>query len=614
MSKGLQANTWRTLRRLSLALMLSLSVLGSSLYFAKRIRTVSNDTSDQKPIAFARQIEDEVERRAVTSLVWQGLNQGEPLFPGEAIKTSAKGEIRIQFAESDRFINLDPDSLIVISQGNHNEISLDLKGGSLLVGQTEGATKSTGDEPALTLNSDQGKVDLSKATAQLSKSAGQKLDVQVLKGKAKLESGGKSQEIDASKPLSSLEILSPALDRPYYINTSAPRPVVFKWVGFPPKSEISLLVGKLRKDLAAPEKLSPSTSDSLSWSLPVGKHFWKLVAKDPTTKKVVQESSVYRLEVAGRSPPTLVSPEANSLIPLEKQNSPVEFKWLSPEAAKSTQIEISKDEDFSSKVATQNFTGKESFQKQLGTGTFYWRMSAQYEGMEQPATTKPIKFSIGIVKPPKPPVAISWSNPNTESQYFITDPLATLAWSTEQKDQVKMWRLKLAPNEEALTSLTLDDIVTEETAKPAVKKALPKPGRYIAMVEALDEKNKVLAKSAFKTIEVAPLPLIPSPVILPETGELKASNQGQLDVRWTKIEGAKEYWLSLFDGNGKELRKAKFNGQTTSLVNLFPGQYKVNVYAVDNHGRESLKENPRTVIVPEGSGLMAPKLKKIKVK
>lgn len=608
----------RTLRRLSMALALSLSVLGGSFYFAKQFESATVSDSSQKPVAFAKQINDEVERRPVTSLVWNLLDAGEPLYPGEAIKTSEKGEVRIQFAESSRFIDLDPDSLIVISQGSKNEISLDLQGGSLFVSQGDNKTAgANSNEPALTLNSENGKVDLSQATAQLSKSEGKAIDVQVLKGKAKVESNGQSKEIDSSHKLSNVEIVLPSLDKPFFVNPENPQPVVFRWKGLPPNSSVTLASGKTRKDLK-PLNTGDIAENTFSAKFTTGKYFWKLVAKDKATGSVLQESSVYRLEVASRYAPSPLFPADEAQILKEKADSTVDFKWNKPDAVKSVYVEVAKDASMKDKVFSQNILDQDVLKKSLPEGTYFWRLSGTYEGIEKPIVSKTRQFTVTAQikpkEPPKPPVAISWTSPmDDKPQFFIDDPIASLAWNSEQKNQVKTWRLKVAPTEADFATPGNLAVVTQETTDLNTKAVLKKPGRYIAMVEALDEKKQVLAKSNFKSIEVAPMPLLNSPEFQPSLGELKADNQGKLDLKWNKVDGAKEYWLTLFDSSGKEMRKAKFQGSSTSLVNLLPGKYKVSIHAVDTHGRESEKSEARTVVVPDSSGLQAPKVKKIKV-
>jgi hypothetical protein len=109
------------------------------------------------------------------------------------------------------------------------------------------------------------------------------------------------------------------------------------------------------------------------------------------------------------------------------------------------------------------------------------------------------------------------------------------------------------------------------------------------------------------------LPLLPSPEFQPQAGTLQSDNSGRLELNWSKVSGAKEYWLTLYDKSGNKMRTSKFIGTTTALSNLLPGNYKVGIVAIDEHGRESLKEEARIVEVPDKSALSAPKLKKIKV-
>lgn len=602
----------RTLKRLLMALALSIGCLSGSLYFAKQFKQTKVQRQTSDPIAFARSINEEVERKQSTRLVWMLLNEGEPLFPGESIKTSELGEVRIQFANSERYIDLEPDSMIVIKQAAGNEISLDLMGGSLFVSQAkEGESSAT-----LTLNSEQGKIDLSQASAQLSKSSGNKLDVQVLKGKAKVESNGKTQELDASKRLSSVEILSPSLDKDFFINPENPTPVTFKWKGFSANSNVQLWTGTTRKNLKL-LKQGSVTDSTLVQAFKPGRHFWKLVALDQQTQKSSQESAVFSLKVVARYAPTGIAPAVDSQVLKESPEAVTEFKWSRPDGVKSVYLEISTDQSFAKDkvVFSKNFFEDNTHKENLKEGNYFFRIAGSYDDIDKPLMSRTYPFKVvSTIKPPPPPVVIGWINPlEGEPQYYVKDPLAQFAWTSGQKDQVKIWRLKLAENEELLKSESSEQVVSIDTNDLQAKTAVQKPGRYIAMVEALDENQKVLAKSDFKSIEVAPLPLLKAPQLQPSDGELLADNDGRLNLKWLSLSGAKEYWITLYDSSGKELRKAKFNGTSTALVNLLPGKYKVSIHAIDQHGRESERLSPRDVEVPESSNLGAPKLKKIQV-
>ncbi len=617
----------RTLTRILIAASISLACFGATSFWYRYTRSDSQRGKNQKPIAFAERTQEEIHRRPVTRLIWQLVNNGEPLFPGEAIRTSPGGEVRIQFADSDKYIDLEPDSLIIISQSK-NEISLDLMDGSFMVAQNSHTAETELDkkknpqqaDPTLTLNSANGKVDLSNATASLSKSTTGNIDLQVIKGTATVESNGQTKEVESGKSgalgsngidfkQENLKIIAPSLEDATLVNVESPQPVRFEWQGFPQGSIVLLELGPNRKEL---KKVGETTHTSIAVPLTVGKHYWHLTAIDKNTKKPLGESPIFRVEIAPRYAPSMTSPAANALIQIINEKTSVDFKWNSPEDTKSIILEVAKDPAFKEKLISKVFANKEIFFSQiLSAGDYNWRLGASYSGLQEPVFGKSQPFSVGAAKPK---VTIGWLDKDEKSpQYFLVQPEAKLDWSSEQKDQVKFWRLKLADKESEMESPSAQVF---ETKNLSLQTKIKKPGRYIAMVEALDEKNRVIASSPMKAIEITQLPFLPSPKIQPETGDLKASNDGKLELKWTQVNGAKEYEIALLDASGKELTKRKATQNSAgypTMPILFPGKYQVRVTAIDEHGRPSEKAETRTVLVPEGSGLSAPKLKKIKV-
>ncbi|MCE3010616.1 MAG: hypothetical protein LW875_08390, partial [Proteobacteria bacterium] len=568
---------------------------------------------NEKPIAYVTQINEDVHRRPTTRLLWQLLDSGEALFPGEAIRTSAEGEVRIQFSGTDRFLDLEPGSLILISQGKRSEISLDLLDGSFFVAQKEGSSSSS-DGPALTLKSESGVVDLSKATAQLSKTQGKPLDVQVIKGTAKLETAtGQTKEISAGQSSSQFQILKPSLEKPFFVNPEAIENIGFEWIGAPSSSTVTLWTGKTRKNLSSTSTVS--TSSQLTHRFLPGRHFWKLVAQGPSGE-ILAESSIYRLEVIGQYTPQVLSPKESTDWLLAKNGPLVDFKWTTPEGLESVLLEVSKENTFNQPVHRKSYSPQQSAtQLDLKEGAYFYRINARYPGIPQLITSKIYQFQVkqdlAPPPPPKPPVVIGWITPvPTAPEYYLESPLINLAWVTEQKDQVSEWRLKIAESEEQLKSDQAESFELQETQKTAL---LKKPGRYIAMVEALDKDKKVIASSSFRNFEIQPKPLLKAPRFLPLTGDFQADNDGQLDLSWEKLSGVKEYWFQLLDARGKELQKVRFKGNSTKLNNLLPGEYQILIYAVDEHGRKSTRGNTRKIIVPESSGIQAPILKRIKV-
>jgi hypothetical protein len=591
--------------RLATAVALSLSVFLLTHFIANQFRPQNTTMSEQKVIAYVQQISEEVERRPVTSLVWRQLSQGEPLHPGEAVKTSDKGEIRIQFADSTHYLDVDPESLIVLNQTKENEIALELTSGSLLVGQNEGKSQPT--ERTLTLNTPQGNIDLSKATAQISRAAGANVDVQVLKGTV---NSGKNT------PSSQIEILAPNLGEPVYL--AEQKTILFRWKGFSEKAKVSFWVGKSRSQLKEMSSVTAPNPASFRVPLKPGSYYWKLVGtatESQGTEPVAQESAVYRLKVLRQEAPVAVAPLAGSLQPIEQ---PVEFKWLRPDIAKTLWIEIATDEQMSQKVFSQTFEKEDLFHKTLSPGKYFWRVQSSYLVGEPSLSSNIIPFTVGTVQlavKPKVPVQIAWLDSVTKSpQFFTKEPQANWAWTTEQKDQVHFWRLKIAEDEKALTGDDKALRIEKELQALEIQTALKKPGRYIAMVEALDENKNILAQSQMKTIEIQALPILPAPKFVSDSEVFSADNEGRLNLKWTAVPGAQQYWLKLTNPEGKEIRRAPFKGQATALVNLLPGEYLISIWALDSSGRDSEIEAPRKVLVPDSSALEAPKVRKLQVK
>ena len=116
-----------------------------------------------------------------------------------------------------------------------------------------------------------------------------------------------------------------------------------------------------------------------------------------------------------------------------------------------------------------------------------------------------------------------------------------------------------------------------------------------------------------KTVLSSALPLLQAPKILPLEGVLKSQNDGRSEIQWETLDGAKEYELVITNKEGQQLAKKRYQGNSTNLKNLLPGEYMIKLVAVDQFGRTGKEATQRTLLVPDQSNIQAPKLKKIKV-
>lgn len=598
-------------KRLLIAALSSSSVFAATWFWYQSTDNSHSGNSNEKPLAYVGKVVEDIQRRPASRLLWQLVNSGEPLYNGEAIRTSERGEVRIQFVDSDRYLDLEPESLIVIKK-SEGEIALDLMEGSSFVAAAKGGEEAGA--PGLVLNSANGKVDLSKASASLSKGKGNSVDVQVLEGKASIKSeDGQSKELQNREQV---KVLSPAPQKPIAMSAENPEPVPFRWQGFPPDAKVSLWVGPSRKQLKEFQKASANSNELLA-TLPFGRHYWKLVATSPQGQ-VVSESPVYRTEVLARYAPTVVFPTADAEIPATQSPFDMSFKWQKGEDTRQMTLELWSDEKLKNKVSTKTFQNEDSYTAAgLNPGTYYWRMTSYFTDSDKPVLGKVQKFTVlppnvtakaEVLPAPVEPVQVDFTMPEKDLvQYYVEEPRLGLSWKGDKTEKVSSWRVRYHSEEEDPVMAKSLSVKDTQVSAPVTK-----PGRYIASIEALDAQGQVLGATNSQILTVSPLPLLQAPMFSPAEGTLQASMDGRTQLEWSKIDGAKEYWLTIRK-NGKELKRTKYLQNSTALKNLLPGEYEVEVTAVDNYGRSSDVLPARKLMVPDKSNVRAPTLKKIKV-
>lgn len=605
------------LRRLILAA--ALSGLGFVATF-----TWYNSTQNQSlmnlesPLAQVGLVSEEVLRRPPTRLLWHSVNTGDSLFNGEAIRTSVNGEVRIQF-EDGRFIDLESDSLIVLSKAE-GEVSLDLMEGSLFVNSQQ-ANQAAGSE-SLVLNSAQGKVDLSRASASLSKASGQNLNLQVVEGSAQIEStDGKTQEISKGKAgtigtqglqfdSNQIKIISPLPNKAVYLNPNQKPEIDFKWSGIPENWKIEVLSGESRRQLKSNQELQIGTNESKEL-FSFGRHYWRLKAVNPEDPNQKVESPIYRLDVLPRSTPTIIYPVLDAKIEIEQLPTALELQWQKSEEATEYIIEVATDAQLKNKIKFERLSKVDRINlDNLAAGSYYWRLSAIYPDTDKPWTGIVQKFDI-LQKAETPAVSIqvNWDNVKPE-QYYITEPTLDLKWKAESNSEsVASWKVSW---KNITSSNELVGLI--ETTDTSNQFKLTEPGQYQAVVEAYDKKARLIGTTKPIDIQVSELPKLASPQFLSQEEVIKAENSGRSTLNWTTIDGAVEYKLIVKNlKDQSEVLNKSYSSNQTILQNLMPGEYSLEITTIDQFGRSSTPLAPKTLIVPDKSNLRAPAMKKVKV-
>lgn len=605
--------------RIILAGIISLLCYGATYYWYRTTEKTEVSAVGRTPIAYLTKLENEVERRPVTRQIWQGLQSGDPVFAGEAVRTSSHATALLQTADGGRTIELDPDTLIVISQQDQN-VALDLMDGRLFVHQNEKAEASK--LPALVLRSADAEIDLSRASVKLSKGTGTRVDVEVTKGSAKVRGAQGSQEIAPGKrlvlgqvvgePLAELQILSPLDSSTIYVSPDQEAPVHFAWKGIPAGAEVRVETGTSSKDLKPTGDWVPAGQGFLDAILPAGRHIWKLSARMPGSTSVFAEGPIESFRVVRTDPAELLFPDDQTVLQTKTNEDSFVFRWKRPVGVVSQKIEFALNSEFQPLFRDVKVLAGDTIQLEMPPGSYFWRVSSTYEGFSQPVMSRP--FTLTLL-PPVVRVDVAFTNfKHNDVLTYVGAPVAVFQWKTNRPDVVQRYVFRLAQTTEALRGPASDDKLKRiETKQTQVTPEITRGGRYLAMVEAYDENDKLVGKTDVQALSFEPKASIRAPQFEPLGQDLLADNQGALSLIWGLVEGAKEYWLTLKDPSGKEIQKSRFLGTSAKLQSLLPGEYKVEIYAIDQYGRRSKEVPARRVVVPTSSGLNAPKLKKVKV-
>ena len=612
--KSLEVNVVSSWKRILIAAFISLLGCTITYWWHLKNEPISLSDSESDVIAYITSTHHEIHRKGVNNTLWELAEENDRLRAGDSVRTSSNSELRIQFYNSNRYIDLESDSMIVI-QKQESEINLELLQGSLFVNGIDKNNKNS-----LTVKSQGGKIDLSKSSSQISGSSKEKIDLKVLKGTAQyLKTGAKSETIHEGKEggigssglhvhSESVTIINPDYTKPIYINATNPTPTTIEWKGFPHQAQIQLYSGLNRNNLL-PVSTKKLSSNSLQVLWKPGIYYWKIIALETETIKSLGESSIFKSEVIGRFPPTAVAPEPNFIIQTRKPSENITLHWNTPPDVKEVLVELQNDKT-KQQILKKRFPASQDFNDipNLPLGSYSWKLTSIAKDNNQELVGPTHQFFINEKRLINIPVV--WSSLIQENQYFVnSDPKIILAWEPDTSDRVKKWKIHITP--EGLNS-TEEKVF--ETHLVKIENIIPKPGRYLAYIEAFDEEGENIGKSENRTFNIASLPLLGAPKFLKNTGkEFLARPDGTFNLNWETLEGAQKYQIIVRTIDGKVISDSYSESPNFEFSNLMPGNYNIQLNAIDRYNRKSDLSEKRVLLVPNQSEVKAPKLKTIKV-
>lgn len=122
------------MKRIFLALLLSISGIALSWFFLRPKEWSSNSGKDRQVIARILELRNDVNRQEDGRLLWSPIRKGDEIFLGDKIKTASLSSAVIEFVESSSKLEIEENSMIVMSQGG-KKLELNMLEGRVFIQQ-----------------------------------------------------------------------------------------------------------------------------------------------------------------------------------------------------------------------------------------------------------------------------------------------------------------------------------------------------------------------------------------------------------------------------------------------------------------------------------------------
>lgn len=608
--------------RIILAALISTAGMLATYGWSKSFPTAGS-RSGPEPVARITLSANDVERRPSQSLSWYGVLRNQELFPGEAVRTSAAAEAKIEFIHQGTVVQLDPETVIEIER-TATGINLDFLKGNLFIKSQ--STAGTG--PAITIMSGDEKIDVTNSEVSIAKSApSAKLDVDVIKGDVRVIERGQSKGVIPSKPR--IKLTKPVQGRPLYVRSGVGEAVSFEWLPIDSGYEISLETGPSRSQLMKHGGQQGGVARGSDGRLLVsgftpGKIYYRIVARSERPGLPLLESPVLKAEIREKIPPLLLEPAPNVAVQLRtgeqrdggqdgrredlKENlKDVTFRWANPGRLVDMVIEAARSPDLRTSLRTKSAGDQLSVSLNVldQPGRVYWRVSGRLPGTNQLISSPIQQFELFTKeKGPEPLLAPVLRGP-ADTMSFALLRVRTegvrLAWTSVKGAN----RYDLTLTEEGGEPKSFK----RETHAPEMTVKNLKPGSYAWAVAARDEFGRLSPDSEVRRFVVEGVPVLAWMDGLIAEKFIYKTEKPYLRAAWERGPGSPVSWRYRISGSrqpasDQDWKLVKSTAMESPL--LEPGTYRVEVEALAGDGSVLARTQVRTVEVSQAPPLPPP--------
>lgn len=545
-----------------------------------------------------------IERKYDSDVIWETIDSGIIIRNKDTIRSGDFSDAVLTLKDNTK-ININENSMIYLDV-SEGDINLNFAYGSMsLAKKGDGSSNST-----VKIKSGESTLEIKNSELTLEKKGKEELSFQVNQGTAKLKQGNQEKELKENESAKlnkseieisevNLSLQSPA-DGSIISEKTETIPISFSWSAKNSKN--------LRLELAYDSRFQNTyqsfkvENGSHTVSLSQGTYYWRISSeKEKIKKKVIREYSSFRkVVVYSVSSPVLLSPTKKQSFAYTSIPPIVPFSWKKLETAKNYNLEISKEQNFSTivKSFTTNLTslGVDS----LEPGKYFARISItpiRDEFKVDPS--KSVSFTIEKKIDLESPELISPINGQEINSMIQTKSAIYL--QVKDYSELTKYNFQLS-NTNSFSNLILDETAANNQLKISQKLEL---GTYYWRVTGITQDGKKTPYSEtrkFAVVENQPIELIS-----PKSGSVLNLKENPVSFRWKKVPIKATYLIevSTLSNFSNILHSEKKEEPSDSVEFTKEGQYYWRVTAIAEDGSIISKSNSFSFKVEEPVELKA---------
>jgi hypothetical protein len=609
----------RYISRLTIAAMIStVGVMATFILFGPEETTQTYE--DKKPIARLAEALNEVQRKPIERVIWEGVTIDDPLFAGEAIRTTSESEAKIEFLDTGTIIELEPDSLVIL-EASHGKVALDFLKGNLFVKAGQGGAGQ------LTLKSGTSNIDLANAELALGKGADDQLNLEVFKGQATVDSNGKKLTLDKNKSgvlgkdgvqttKASIQITLPEPNSSVYINPKRKELVNFNWKPLEKGYVVSVEAGKARSKLRKIHNVEGvGENGKMTANLKIGRVYWRLVATHPDPKKPMMTSPIVRNEIVAKLSPVLLEPNEEERVVLESREQTLSVKWANPARLSDLVLEVSQKADLKKLVAKEviRAAGPVELPTVKKSGTYYMRLTGFLlnNNRKEPVSSDVRMFHLKVGVDLVPPILLTPLDRERVPYEKLTEEGLMLSW--KPVPGIKEYQVVIQPWKKRKKKSAKNSTVVKDVHSPQFLIKNLKPGRYAWRVRSKDMNGKYSKDSKVRGFAILSIPKLLWADKSNSGTYYYVTKTPSLGGSWTRGPEDTVQWRVRYTKEGGSLASAAW--QTVKETKWMTGVdndgiYEVEVEAVDAKGLTLARSAVRSVSVQKRPLLSGPKFAK----